>query len=29
MSYYGNCKHGIYLGGCRKCFPLPEFKESE
>ena len=22
MSYYGNCKHGIYLGGCRKCFPL-------
>ena len=29
MSHYGKCKHGIYLGVCRKCFPLPEFKESE
>lgn len=29
MSYYGKCKHGIYLGGCRKCFPLPKFKEGE
>ena len=27
MSYYGKCKHDIYLGGCRKCFPLPKFKE--
>ena len=29
MSYYGKCKHDIYLGGCRKCFPLPKIKESE
>jgi hypothetical protein len=27
MSHYGKCKHDIYLGGCRKCFPLPESKE--
>ena len=24
MSHYGKCKHGIYLGGCRECFPLPK-----
>ena len=24
MSHYGKCKHGVYLDGCRKCFPLPE-----
>jgi len=24
MSHYGKCKHGVYLGGCRKCFPLPK-----
>ena len=24
MSHYGKCKHGIYLDGCRECFPLPE-----
>jgi phosphoribosyl-ATP pyrophosphohydrolase len=24
MSHYGKCKHGIYLGGCRECFPLLE-----
>jgi len=24
MSHYGKCKHGIYLIGCRECFPLPE-----
>ena len=22
MSHYGKCKHGIYLDGCRECFPL-------
>ena len=22
MSYYGNCIHNIYLGGCRTCFPI-------
>ncbi len=27
MSCYRKCKHDIYLGGCRKCFPLPEFKD--
>ena len=29
MICYWNCRHGIYLCGCRKCFPLPKFKESE
>ena len=24
MSHYGKCKHGIYLGSCRECFPLPK-----
>jgi hypothetical protein len=24
MSHYGKCKHGVYLSGCRECFPLPE-----
>lgn len=27
MTFISKCKHGIYLDGCRECYPLPPIED--